>query len=178
MLDCSIRIAIHLVDWIVIDNPKSKLLKFLFIKSKFHEAASSIKIEAIFIQNNVWLVSCDLIRRSPVGITCFTNKIKLSKFALIEYFFKFLVCFWIWIGLSICFEKWIWVWIDNHIFAMDLDWIDNPKKLDWAKACLFVTVCICNLFVWDREWEGMIVREIVIQCICICLKNILKEMHN
>ena len=39
---------------------------------------------------------------------------------------------WIWIGLSIHFEKWIWTWIDNHIFVMDLEWIDNPKKLDWA----------------------------------------------
>ncbi len=92
--------------------------------------ASFKKSEAIFIQNNVWLLSCDLIRRSPVGITCFTYKIKLSKFAVIEYFFKFLDCDWIWIGLSIRFKKWIWIWIDNHIFAMDLDWIDNPKKLD------------------------------------------------
>ncbi len=33
-----------------------------------------------------------------------------------------------WIGLSIRFEKWIWTWIDNHLFAMDLDWIDNPKN--------------------------------------------------
>jgi hypothetical protein len=39
-------------------------------------------------------------------------------------------CDWIWIGLSIHFEKWIWIWIFNQIFVMDLDWIDNPKKLD------------------------------------------------
>ena len=32
--------------------------------------------------------------------------------------------------LSIHFENWIWIWIVNHIFVMDLDWIDNPKKLD------------------------------------------------
>jgi len=30
------------------------------------------------------------------------------------------------IGLSIHFENWIW--IVNHIFVMDLNWIDNPKK--------------------------------------------------
>jgi hypothetical protein len=29
------------------------------------------------------------------------------------------------IGLSIHFEK--WVWIDYHIFVMDFDWIDNTK---------------------------------------------------
>jgi hypothetical protein len=28
-----------------------------------------------------------------------------------------------WIGLSIHFEKWIW--IVNNIFVMNLDWIDN-----------------------------------------------------
>jgi hypothetical protein len=65
-----------------------------------------------------------------VGITCFICKIKLSKFAVIEYFFKFLDCDRIWIGLPIHFEKWIWIWIDNYIFAIDLDWIDNPIKLD------------------------------------------------
>jgi len=32
--------------------------------------------------------------------------------------------------LSIHFENWIWIWIVNHIFVMDLDWIDNPKKSD------------------------------------------------
>ena len=37
---------------------------------------------------------------------------------------------WIVIGLSIHFEKWIWIWIVNHKFAKDLDWIDNPNKLD------------------------------------------------
>ncbi len=38
---------------------------------------------------------------------------------------------WIVIGLSIHFEKWVWIWIwINHKFVMDLDWIDNPKKLD------------------------------------------------
>jgi len=65
-----------------------------------------------------------------LGITWFSNKIKLSKFDVIEFFFKLLDCDWIWIGLSIHFEKWIWIWIDNHIFVMDLDWIDNPKKSD------------------------------------------------
>ncbi len=30
---------------------------------------------------------------------------------------------WIVIGLSIHFEKWILIWIVNHIFLMDLDWI-------------------------------------------------------
>ncbi len=40
-------------------------------------------------------------------------------------------------GLSIHFEKWFWIWINNHIFVMDLDWIDNPKKSDWATSCLF-----------------------------------------
>jgi len=39
-------------------------------------------------------------------------------------------CDWIWIGLSIHFEDWIWILIVNHIFVMDLDWIGNPKKLD------------------------------------------------
>jgi hypothetical protein len=34
--------------------------------------------------------------------------------------------YWSWIGLSIQFEKWIW--IDNHKFSKDLEWIDNPKK--------------------------------------------------
>ncbi len=43
--------------------------------------------------------------------------------------------------LSIHFEKWIWIWIVNHIFVMDWDWIDNPKKLDWATACKYLT-CI------------------------------------
>jgi hypothetical protein len=57
---------------------------------------------------------------------CFA--IKFSKFAVLAFFFKLLDCDWIWIGLSIHFEKWIW--IDNHIFMMDLDWIDNPKKSD------------------------------------------------
>ncbi len=39
------------------------------------------------------------------------------------------------IGLPIHFEKWIWIWFDNHIFAMDCDCIDNAKKSDWATAC-------------------------------------------
>ncbi len=39
-----------------------------------------------------------------------------------------------WIGLSIHFEKWIWIWIVNHIYLMDLDWINNPKESDWATA--------------------------------------------
>jgi hypothetical protein len=60
----------------------------------------------------------------------FQQQKKLSKFAEIEFFFKLLDCDWIWIGLSIHIEKWIWIWIDNHIFVMDLDWIDNPKKWD------------------------------------------------
>jgi hypothetical protein len=80
---------------------------------------SSTKSQAIFIKNNVWLLSCDFIRRSPVGITCFTCKIKLSKFAVIEYFFSF----WIVIGLdcqsvlksgfgfglTITYLQWIWI---------------------------------------------------------------------
>jgi hypothetical protein len=53
---------------------------------------------------------------------------------VIEFLLKLLDCDWIRIGLSIHFEKWIWIWIDNHIFLMDLDWIDNPKKSDWATA--------------------------------------------
>ncbi len=44
------------------------------------------------------------------------------------------------IGLSIQFEKWIWIWIDNQIIVMDLDWIDNPKKLDLTTAWLLFTV--------------------------------------
>jgi hypothetical protein len=43
-----------------------------------------------------------------------------------KFFYKVLNCDWIWIGLSIHLEKWIW--IVNHIFVMDLDWIDNPKN--------------------------------------------------
>jgi hypothetical protein len=39
--------------------------------------------------------------RSPLGITWFSNKIKLSKFDVIEFFFKLLDCDWIWIGLTI-----------------------------------------------------------------------------
>jgi hypothetical protein len=35
---------------------------------------------------------------------------------------------WIVVGFSIHFEKWIWIWISNHIFVMDLDWIDNKKN--------------------------------------------------
>jgi len=31
-------------------------------------------------------------------------------------------------GLSINFKNWIW--IVDHTFVMDLDWIDNPKKSD------------------------------------------------
>jgi hypothetical protein len=55
---------------------------------------------------------------------------KVLKFFVIDFFLKLLDCDWIWIGLSIHFKKWIWIWIDNHIFLMDLDWIDNPKKSD------------------------------------------------
>jgi len=65
-----------------------------------------------------------------VGITCFTYKIKLSKFAVIEYFLTFLDCDWIWIGLSIRFKKWIWIWINNHVFAMDLDWIEQKPGVE------------------------------------------------
>jgi hypothetical protein len=83
------------------------------------------------IQKNV----CQLIRAlSPLGITRFTYKIKLSKFAVIAFFLKLLDCDWIWIGLAIHFEKWIWIWIDNHEFAMDLDWIDNPKKIGLSNS--------------------------------------------
>ncbi len=32
------------------------------------------------------------------------------------------------IGLSIHFERWILIWIVNHILLTDLDWIDNLKK--------------------------------------------------
>ena len=41
-------------------------------------------------------------------------------------------CDWIWIELSIHFEKWIWIWSDNHKLAKHLDWIDNPKK-NWIE---------------------------------------------
>jgi len=44
-----------------------------------------------------------------------------------------------WIGLldysiriEIHFEKWIW--IVNHIFVMDLDWIDNPKTIGFSNS--------------------------------------------
>ncbi len=63
-----------------------------------------------------------------MGITCFTNKKKLSKFAVIAFFLNLLDCDWIWIGLSIHFEEWIWTWIVNQ-FTMDLDRIDNPKTI-------------------------------------------------
>ena len=38
-------------------------------------------------------------------------------------------CDWICIGLSNHYKKWIS--IVNHKFLIDLDWIDNPRKLDW-----------------------------------------------
>jgi len=42
-----------------------------------------------------------------------------------------------WIGLSIHFEKWILILIVNHIFLMDLDWIEQqpeclPKKVSFV----------------------------------------------
>ncbi len=43
------------------------------------------KSQAILIQKNVWLLSCELIKSLP-GNYIFTNKIKLSKFAVIEIF--------------------------------------------------------------------------------------------
>jgi hypothetical protein len=42
--------------------------------------------------------------------------------------FHFFSSSWIVIGLSIHFKKWIWIWILNYIFVLDLDWIDNPKN--------------------------------------------------
>ena len=39
-----------------------------------------------------------------------------------------------WIGLPIHFEKWIW--IGNHKFAKDLDWIGNPKKIGFSNTLL------------------------------------------
>jgi len=44
----------------------------------------------------------------------------------IVYFYNDLDCDWIWIVNPL--KKWILIWIVNHIFFMDLDWIDNPKN--------------------------------------------------
>ncbi len=79
------------------------------------------------MQKNAQLQSCELIRDFPWELHV-SHKNKAFKICCHYIFQKFLDCDWIWIGLSIHFEKWIW--IDNHIFAMDLDWIDNPKKSD------------------------------------------------
>jgi hypothetical protein len=38
----------------------------------------------------------------------------------------FLSSSWIVIGLSIHFKKWIWIF--NHMFVLDLDWIYNKKN--------------------------------------------------
>jgi hypothetical protein len=84
---------------------------------------SNKKSQAILIKKNVWFLCVSW--ESHVSHTKYSY-----QNLLIEIFIKLLDCDWIWIGLSIQFEKWIWIWIANHIFVMDLDWIDNPKKLD------------------------------------------------
>ncbi len=156
LLDCSIRIAIQfsgldcdwqskvkLGFWIWIVNPvfpfqsKSNNVKIIFHIIKMSWSLMlHLKKPSYFDPEKCLAIKLWVDKSSPLGITCFTNKKKLSKFAVIAVFLKLLDWDWdwIWIGLSIHFGKWIWIWIDNHIFMMDLDWIDNPKKLDWATA--------------------------------------------
>ncbi len=59
-------------------------------------------------QKNVWLLSCGLLNRSsPLVITCFTYKIKLSLFAVVETSLKVA-------GLQLH-------WISNPFYKVDLD---------------------------------------------------------
>ncbi len=127
----------NLVDWIVIGfwiwivNPvflfqsKSNNVKIIFHIIKISWSLMlQLKKPSYFDPEKCLAIKLWVDKSSPLGITCFTNKIKLSKFAVIAVFLKLLDCDWIWIGLSIHFGKWIWIWIDNHKFMMDLD-------LDW-----------------------------------------------
>ncbi len=65
----------------------------------------------------------------------------------LKIFQKLLDYDWIWIGSSIHYEKWIWIF--NHIFVMDLDWIDKKKKFDWATACWSVSRVV------GMGWRGI-----------------------
>ena len=137
------------MDWIVIviDNPKSKSdfgfglsIQFCHFnpnpkyqnyfnkKFKFHSASCSKNepkplLNQRFQTSNL-LFSLSVDKRCLLGIQWFYHKILPSY---ICYHISFSKNSWIVIGMSIHFENWIWIWIVNHIFLMDLDWIDNPK---------------------------------------------------
>ena len=108
-------------------NPNPKYQNYFIMILKFCSGLCSnneakLHFFKIFKQLNK-SVSCELIR--DVSWEFYDCIIKLGHliFAVLYLFSKNS-----WIGLSIHFENQIW--IVNHIFVMDLDWIDNPKKLD------------------------------------------------
>jgi hypothetical protein len=72
-----------------------------------------------------------LIKTCLLGIPCLKH---LCKILFMFAAFHFFSSSWIVIGFGLdcqsIFKKLIWIWILNHIFVLDLDWIDNPKKLD------------------------------------------------
>jgi hypothetical protein len=58
----------------------------------------------------------------------YRNKAKLLFYLHYLTILFILSSSWIVIGLPIHFKNLIWIF--NHIFVLDFDWIDNPKKSD------------------------------------------------
>jgi len=110
-------------------NPKNHNL---IHELKYHDATS--QKPKLFSKIKIFKLMFDIVKwvgKKDVPYLKLQHKTSQSNYKV--YFYDELNCEWIWIGLSIHFEKWIW--IVNNIFLMDLDWIDNPKKMDLATAC-------------------------------------------
>ncbi len=143
LLDCSIRIAIQFgglyCDWqskiriLDLDCQSSfcisiQIQKQSYVLSRNQKLtvnlAPAIK-PSYFLSTFVLHLISWLIKKCLLGIPCLKH---LCKILLMFTAFHFFSSSWIVIGLSIHFKKWIWIWILNYIFVLDLDWIDNPKN--------------------------------------------------
>ncbi len=160
---------LHLiVDCIVVDNPKSKL--DLDCQSSYSNSNHIQKIQINSQENKI--LSCIMLQPNKAKLfwshdflkmvvklwvdkeiffghrDMFTYKIKTSIFAVVEFFFKkkYMTV----IGLSIDFEKWIFIWIVNHIVVMDLDWVNNPKN--WIEQQLVTMYCA---IMWHQDYRRL-----------------------
>ncbi len=67
------------------------------------------------------------------------------------------------------FKKWIWIWILNHIFVLDLDWIDNQKKIGLSKSLLTcLNIVILVDFVSCHEYVTYIAKTKVLNPLISC----------
>ncbi len=131
-----------------ISNQIHKMSNYFSLNLNFMKHnASTKKKQAILIQKNVWLLSCELVKSLSWELH-FYKQNKAFK----------ICCHWNFLLLDCD-----WIWIVNHIFAMDLDWIDNPKKIGLSNSLLS-----CNHSFFENFAVGQ--EESTIWSFCVFTK--------